>query len=179
MDRGPQQKRRKLTQIQRIALIRVTRENRTISYKACQVLAGVPPVDLVLKEQEVRDTYRKEGINGVPPGIRQLIEANPTNWKEVIHELYSQEWDHRWVTVGAPLRRFFPTVKDRETATWVERNCWVSQLLTGLEPNSSCINEQQIRLAHKKTHCNKKTSEHIITECRRSPLQAHETNWDL
>lgn len=158
----------KIKTAQRRALIRVTRGYRTVSHEALQVLAGVMPIDLVLKEQVTSRLVRKRGLEDLPRETQERIQVNPVRWKQVLRQESLDEWNARWTAGarGSTLRRYFPTVQSRLSATWVEPNYWISQMLTGHGGFRAKLYEFRRSERQECPHCGElDTAEHVVLSC--------------
>lgn len=158
----------KLRSLQRKALIRMTRAYRTVSLDAAQVLAGVLPIDLVLREQGYRRGYKTLGLAGLPPRIREGVEMHPAQWRRILLQDSIDEWDRRWqISLHSPiLHKFFPTVRDRLQADWVEPDYWLSQILTGHGGFRAKLHQFKRSPTIHCPHCGEEDNvEHVILSC--------------
>lgn len=107
---------------QRGSLILMTKAYRSVSTTALPVLAGVLPADLQV---------RLAGEFGCIGDNVGRIERNATR-RSIFNQILA-EWQERWEKSddGHDLRRFFPDVRGRVKAKWVEPDHAVSQILTG------------------------------------------------
>ncbi|XP_030766695.1 uncharacterized protein LOC115890565 [Sitophilus oryzae] len=80
---------RKLTRVQRLMSIRVTRTYRTISAEAFGVIAAIPPIDLLINE-------RAKIYNGQNRATAQ--NSLRANWQERCRSSTTGRWTHRIIT---------------------------------------------------------------------------------
>lgn len=127
---------------QRTSLVLLTKAYRSVSTAALPVLAGVLPADLQVRLAG-ESSERVVGL--------AKIEAKAQK-RSILDQIYDQ-WQERWdgSDDGRDLHRFFPSVKNRLKAKWVEPDHVTSQMLTGhgcfrgrlrdmaLSPDGSCF----------------------------------------
>lgn len=169
-----QQQKKRLATVQRLALLRVTRAYRTVSHEAVQVLAGAMPLDLILKEDRLRFLAKRQGLEVLPEGLRRKIGETPDLWSGVVREDCIEEWNGRWETSlkGATLRKYFPTVRSRLSATWVLPDYWVSQILTGHGGFRAKLRDHGKDIDPRCPSCGvPETAEHVVLSC--SAMDGH------
>ncbi|KAL0264042.1 UNVERIFIED_CONTAM: hypothetical protein PYX00_010835 [Menopon gallinae] len=108
--------KRKLLSSQRAVLLSVTRCFRSASGEALCIIAGVPPIDLIVWERvQVWGTERGDSLR-----------------KETKDKVIDQ-WERRWATSinGRHTRSIWPTVKDRLHMKGIRVNYHLSQVWSG------------------------------------------------
>lgn len=172
MDRINTWHRKKLIQAQRHALLRVTRAYRTVSTDALVVVAGVVPIDLLLKERAAAYNLKKNrpfklgDLTFEPQDIIPNAEQLNTIAKQIETQT-TNTWQINWQqsTKGRITYKFFNDVTSRMTAHWINTTYYSTQLLTG---HGQIRDMQKARniAADDLCECKKKDSvEHIIFEC--------------
>lgn len=121
---------RKLVAAHRQALIATTAAYRTASYESLCVVAGTPPIDLLLDERRAR--YDLRIGKDTKLGDREFLATDVDAVKKVKTETINR-WQARWAENmhGQDTSAFFANVEDRLKATWVQPSHYVTQILTG------------------------------------------------
>lgn len=112
--------RQLLLSVQRTALIMVTKAYRTVSGHALPVIAGVLPIDLLVRQRALEYRHKRD----VEPyiGGKKQIRAD-------IIELWQTEWDN--APSGRQTHFFWPRVQHRMSQKFVTTSYHLTQLLTG------------------------------------------------
>lgn len=118
---------------QRWALIRCTRAYRTISTSAAPVLAGVQRItDLV--ELAILRYHHRKGKSCVIDYTRYgPIKGTLKEEAERLQTHQMNRWQESWDndSKGRTTYEFFPNLRDRMEATWINPDYHTSQLITG------------------------------------------------
>ena len=123
---------KELLKIQRMALIKVTKAYRTISYGAVQVIAGIWPLDLEIMIRDFK--YRmRVGQSVSYEGMRWEIGQDMDEKLSYIRKKVIEEWDkgRKKDSKGRVTVEFFPGIKERLGANWIMLDHWVVQFLSG------------------------------------------------
>lgn len=114
---------------QRNALLSVAAAYKTSSADSLCVIAGEPPIDLLL-EKRVALYKAKKGQN-----IRFFDKEIPNDERTIenIEEAMINEWQSRWSSSekGRTTYRFFKDIRTRLEAEWFKPNHYATQFLTG------------------------------------------------
>lgn len=91
---------RKLLQAQRAALLAATRAYNTVSHEALRVIAGTPPIDLVIEERALISADKRNGI----PGTKAIRRSETLD-----------KWQDRWDATqnGQITKIYLPNVAQR------------------------------------------------------------------
>lgn len=111
-----------LLSAQRTILLRVASAYRTVSAEAVHVVAGVPPVDLLVKERAYLDTVCRDGRNRTRGVIRQARAYTIRRWQD--------QWS-RETGRAAWTRRLVPDLAAWYSCGFRRSSYWVTQFLTG------------------------------------------------
>lgn len=142
--------RQEMDKAQRAVVLGACSAYRTVSTVAAQVLAGVPPLDLLARE-------RTEVRNGIA--------------KEAARERLLRRWQERWRTSeqGEWTRRLIPDIHP-----WLERkkgevDHWVTQILTGHGAFNTYLNRIGKRTSGRCGTCPEEADspEHVVFQCPR------------
>ncbi|CAB0011020.1 unnamed protein product, partial [Nesidiocoris tenuis] len=129
--------RMKMESIQRMALVPLTKGYRTAATAALQVIAGMPPLDLVLDARVAitKVKHPQRTCVKVRPDLEAHIRAhrNMNDRIKAIDAWLWAEWQARWDegTTGRLTHQFFPNVLLRRSAAWVQPGYTMTQLLSG------------------------------------------------
>lgn len=122
----------KLLTAQRNTLLRVTQAYRTTSHEALHILAGEIPIDLLVRERMGQYNIRV----GEPYEYKTFSYTegmDKEEAKEKLRKVVLEEWDKNWKSSvkGRITARYFSSVEDRLSASWVKPDHYVSQFITG------------------------------------------------
>ncbi|KAI4473628.1 hypothetical protein M0802_016017 [Mischocyttarus mexicanus] len=163
--------KRRLTQAQRYALIRVTKAYRTISTDAVCIIAGVTPIDLLLVE--IRNTYfLRRNITFQHFDVsfaaqEQICKIEIKNRKCTIRKTTTKIWQEQWNVSekGRITFEYFDNIQERLNANWIHHNHYMVQILSG----HGNFNYQLKRLGLAQTDkckCEETdTVKHVIFDC--------------
>lgn len=139
----------RLLSLQRLATLRICSAYRTTSTLAAGVIAGIPPIDLLITE-------RKEKYEGID--------------EEVATTNLMRQWQQRWETAeqGRWTNRLIPDIEKWIKRKYGEIDYWVTQALTG----HGCFNKYLCTRGKVNspecTYCkNEDSAEHTLFECTR------------
>ena len=160
--------RRKLLQVQRQALLKVTKAYRTISTDALCVIAGQVPLDLVVEERSCVYKIR----NGIPFSFGDYVfdPSSGTSVEESIRTVKKSimdKWQERWRTSekGRTTFAFFADVGVRLKSKWIRLNYHVTQMLSGHGAFRSKLRGFRL-VADDRCECGMaETSTHVLFEC--------------
>lgn len=123
---------RQILSIQRFMLLRLTKAYRTASSNALQVIAGVPPLDLELKQLWRICQYKRRGVRTfqdleLPPHLTKAAAIRRIKNDTLV------KWEQRWAhsTHAQITHSYFPTVQTRLDMPWLRPNYSLTQCLTG------------------------------------------------
>ncbi|XP_066261160.1 uncharacterized protein, partial [Euwallacea similis] len=109
---------RMLLSVQRKALLRVICAYRTVSYEAVQVLAGIPPIDLLIEERTRLNTLQKVS------NADKKAARSETIWK----------WQQRWSCLaekGQWTKKLIPNLDTWVSCKHKRLNYYLTQAFTG------------------------------------------------
>lgn len=162
---------RKLIAAQRQVLIHVCKAYRTVSADALMVIAGVPPLDLLLSERVA--TYSLKKNKKISHGSL-LLDGPDSLERDEINKLNARikretniMWQIKWDTSPKTrlTYRYVPDIGRKINASWLLLNHYVVQMLTGHgDFNQKLYNFNLI----KSPSCLRgadETAEHIIFTC--------------
>ena len=158
-----------LEQAQRLVLAKVTKAYRTVSAAALPIVAGVIPIDLLIKEQGIKYEIRKRTQSVQEGTPLELARYLPRDTKEAREALLA-EWQRRWneSTKGRKTYSIFPDVEERLQYKWVSTNHYVTQFLTGHGDFAAKLAKLGIR---RTATCacgeEEETADHVLLHCRR------------
>ncbi|XP_070170432.1 fatty acid synthase-like [Polyergus mexicanus] len=117
---------------QRRALISITGAYRTASWESLCVVAGMTPVDVLLKEYVARYNARK----GLTAEIGNTIIPAEIEKKELFERIREEAinmWQTKWSSSmkGRTTFAFFKDIRQRLATRSLETNHWSTQALTG------------------------------------------------
>lgn len=109
-----QRNRAKLESAQRIMLLRICRTYRTVSTEALQVIAGIPPIDLLVEE-------------------RASCYGRNDEEKATAKDITKDKWQERWTiaTNGSWTRRLIPYILPWQERQHGEVSFHMAQILSG------------------------------------------------
>lgn len=112
--------RENLLRVQRQILIRINKAYRTISREANLVIAGLPPIDLVIEERRARWADKKDGM--------ERGESHRMRRRELL-----DKWQDRWVASekGRETFDYFPDVRARVRQPLRAANHYSTQVISG------------------------------------------------
>lgn len=140
---------KKLAGIQRLTSIRIASAYRTISTEAVGVIAGVPPIDLLIEE-------RKEIYNGVQ--------------KQIARGDLLDKWQESWVrgTNGRWTYNLIPDIRQWISNPCGETDYFVTQALSGHGCFMKYLTERKKRDSDSCNYCgNSDDAEHTLFRCTR------------
>lgn len=135
----------------------MTKTYRTVSRDAICVVAGLKPIDLIVKERNEIFLLKKGDIYG------------RERERSIKDESYV-EWLSRWneSTAGRDTYKIFPDVLECCKCNWIRPDHKLTQVLTG--HGNFCANIKEFNLVNDK-RCNNclvpETVEHVMFECTR------------
>lgn len=102
----------KLTRVQRLVNIRISSAYRTISAEGVGVIAGVPPIELLVEER-----------------VQRYYGAGKTAARDRLYE----RWQEKWATVmhAEWTRRLIPNVRKWVERPWGDTDYYITQALSG------------------------------------------------
>lgn len=123
---------RQILSIQRFMLLRITKAYRTVSTDALQVIAGIPPLDLVLQQLWRIAQYSRRGVRtfqdlDLPPQLTKAAAIRRIKQDTLV------QWERRWANSAHAdiTHTYFPTVTSRLAATWLRPHHALTQCLSG------------------------------------------------
>lgn len=144
--------KRAMESVHRRAAVRTIASYRTVSHEAVQVLAGIPPIDLIIQER-----------------IRKY--RNPELTKEELKGATIREWKTRWETHTGKAEWTKSLIKDLDL--WVNRShgemgYHLTQVLTGHGDFNEYLYRFKRRATETCRYCDEKDKvKHTIFECVR------------
>lgn len=139
----------KLLSLQRLATIRICSAYRTTSTLALGVIAGVPPIDLMVEER----TKKYEGKNA-----------------DIARRELMQKWQERWEygEQGRWTKRLIPDIQKWVNRTYGEVDYWLTQALSGHGSFRQYLHKMGKTESAQCSYCECEDSpEHTLFECVR------------
>ncbi|BES87385.1 Reverse transcriptase (RNA-dependent DNA polymerase) [Nesidiocoris tenuis] len=165
--------REKVQTIQRMALIPLTKAYRTAATAALQVVAGTPPLDLVLDARVAYCAIKwpERVLATVRPELAARTAAVEASKDKIaaIQDWVFEVWQERWQqgTTGRLTYEYLPNVRDRQSYSWLKPGYTETQLLVGHGNFNSKLHFFR-RRDSPECPCGRhdETAEHVIRRCR-------------
>lgn len=162
-----------IRRVQRSVLIRLTGAYSTSSGDALQVITGIPPLDLLIRERGALYWLRKNDMDHVTN-----ILGRPADSPAAVREWLYDEWQQRWdeLQTGRRVHRFLPNVRERMRYKFLRPTRGMVHFLTGHGPYAQYL--QKIG-ANENRACGcgeEGTPEHVLWDC---PLYANTRTGEL
>ena len=162
---------RKLQTAQRATLLVATRAYRTTSTPALLVIAGVPPIQHEMEKAELSQSCRKQEeitLNNqrYNPAEKEKKELK-TQLEEAQTRLQQKNWDED--TRGRITHAFFPSIKGRKEADWINPSYYLTQYLGGHGNFKDKLRKFSLVRSNKCKCGAADTWEHTFNECVLQP----------
>lgn len=173
--------RKKLGGVQKIGLARIVRAYRTVSTDALEVMTGIMPIDLKIRElaeiqkKKKRIRIRRRREIGQDPETEKRRKEREQQIIEQTKEELEEEWQQRWDCTqnGRWTNRIIRNIKEWKNRKFGNLNYYTTQIMSG----HGCFNSFRKRIGKSDTDlcwygCGMTDdAEHTMFHCERWALE--------